>query len=404
MSWTTITKPATGNATKKSFADSVVDDLTYLYGQLASTTGDKASIVNGSFEIDGDADGVPDGWTKSDFTGGVLSITGNGLADTNCYSGARAIKYVHPGGASNGGGTITSTDFEVVPSKTYAFSWVTFSTAAGLVNITYVEWFTAAKTLISTTTLETLSANNPSAWSQQGSVAVPPSTARFAKLKFSLGDSSGSTGGTVYLDAVSVSVIELSRSVEFEGAGSPATTYTWTCPTGVSLVLVEAWGGGGSGGASGSTGSGFTFCGGGGGSGEYVRSWVQVVPGTDYTISAGGSEDDTTFASTTVVAKAGTSGSTGASGAAGAGGTGGTGQVKLSGNAGIAGTAGLSGRGGDSIAGNCGGKSIATGSGNGLTPTGTKIRGAGGSGAANAGGGGGTSGGAGGPGSLIIRY
>lgn len=229
MSWSTITKPATGNATKKSLADAIIDDLTYLYGQLASTTGDKASIVNGSFEIDGDADGVPDGWTKSDFTGGVLSITGNGLADANCYSGARAIKYVHPGGASNGGGTITSTEFEVSPSKTYAFSWVTYSTAAGLVNITYIEWFTAAKTLISTTTLETLSANNPSAWSQQGSVAVPPSTARFAKLKFSLGDSSGSTGGSVYLDAVSVSVIDLSRFVEFEGAGSTATTYTWTC-------------------------------------------------------------------------------------------------------------------------------------------------------------------------------
>lgn len=403
MSWTTITKPATGNATKKSFADSVVDDLTYLYGQLASTTGDKASIVNGSFEIDGDADGVPDGWTKSDFTGGVFSITGNGLTDTVCHQGARAVKYVHPGGVGNGGGTLTSTEFEVVPLKTYSFSWVTYSTAATLYNIVSVEWFTAAKASISTTTLSVISTNNPSAWSQQGSVAVPPSTARFAKLKFSLGDSSGSTGGTVYLDAVSVSVIELSRSVEFEGAGSPATTYTWTCPTGVSLVLVEAWGGGGSGGASGNTGSGFTYGGGGGGSGEYVRSWIQVVPGTDYTISAGGSDDDTTFASTTVVAKAGSSGSTGATGTAGAGGTGGTGQVKISGNSGIAGTAGLSGRGGDSINGCCGAKGVATNGGNGLTPNGSKVRGAGGSGGANSSGAAST-GGLGGPGSLIIRY
>jgi len=403
MSWTTITKPTTGTATKKSLADTIIDDLTYLYGQLASATVDKAAIVNGSFEIDGDADGVPDGWTKSDFTGGVLSITGNGLTDTNCYSGARAIKYVHPGGASKGGGTITSTEFEVVPSKTYAFSWVTFSTASGLINITYVEWYTAAKTLISTTTLETLSANNPSSWSQQGSIAVPPSTARFAKLKFSLGDSSGSTGGSVYLDAVSVTTIELSRSVEFEGSGSPPTTYTWTCPTGVSLALVEAWGGGGQGGSSGNTGSGFTYGGGGGGSGEYVRSWVQVVPGTDYTISAGGSGDDTTFASTVVVAKAGSSGSTGATGTAGAGGTGGTGQVKISGNSGIAGAAGLSGRGGDSLNGNCGGAGVATNGGNGLTPNGSKARGAGGSGGANSSGAAST-GGLGGPGSLIIRY
>lgn len=405
MPFTTITKPAVGEATKKTLVDALIDNDTFLNSQLATGGSDKVSMVNGSFEVDGDASGVPDGWTKVDFTGGTFSITGNGLADTVCQQGARAVKYTHPGGGGNGGGTITSTEFEVVPSKTYAFSWTTYSTAATLVNIVYVEWLDAAKASISTTTLSSISTNNPSAWSQQGAISAPPgSTTRFARVKFAMGDSSGSTAGTVYLDAVSVSTIELSRSVEFEGAGSPATSYTWTAPTGVSLVSVEAWGGGGSGGGSGSTGVGYTYCGGGGGAGEYVRSWVQVVPGTDYTISAGGSDDDTTFATTTVVAKSGSAGSVGTSGAAGAGGTGGTGQVKISGNAGIAGTTGLSGRGGDSISGNCGGKSVATGGGNGLTPNGTKVRGAGGSGAANASGGGVTSGGAGGPGSLIIRY
>ena len=70
MPYTAITKPSVGDPTKKTaFADAVVDNLDYLNSQLTYTTGG-TRILNGSFEQDTDADGVPDGWAKTLFTGG----------------------------------------------------------------------------------------------------------------------------------------------------------------------------------------------------------------------------------------------------------------------------------------------------------------------------------------------
>ena len=97
-----------------------------------------------------------------------------------------------------------------------------------------------------------------------------------------------------------------------------AGTYSWTAPQNVTSVIVDTYGaGGGGGGALGNdVGSGT-----GGGGGGYSRSTVTVTPGTTYTIvvGAGGTGGantgangnnggDSTFASTTVVAKGGSGG------------------------------------------------------------------------------------------------
>lgn len=84
------------------------------------------------------------------------------------------------------------------------------------------------------------------------------------------------------------------------------TNDTWTCPTDVEKVLVQAWGGGG--------GAGNIYAGQGG---CYAEKVVTVIPANDYgiVIGAGGSGGsdivqgnaggDTTFDSTSVVAKGG---------------------------------------------------------------------------------------------------
>lgn len=406
-SWTTITKPATGTATKKSLIDAIIDNETYLYGQLANSTGDKTSVVNGSFEVDGDADGVPDGWTKALLTGGAVTLTGNGLADTVCQSGARAIKFVHPGGGGNGGGTLTSTTgFEVTPTKPLCVTWQWYSTLSTLNNLVDISWYTAANAFISTTNLATVSTGNPSAWALQSAIAYPPATARYAKLIFTGGATSGSTAGTMYLDNVAVLAIDrftFQHSVEYEGSGTTATTHQWRCPTGVNTVRVTAFGGGGSGGTGGGTAGG-----GGGGSGEMAQSVISVTPGTDYAISiggggSGGAGGDTTWASTVIVAKGGSVGVSNTSSAAGgAGGTGGTGDYKISGNPGRAAAVGnpgsSGGYGGDSINGLGGGKAATSTAG--AAPSGSKGRGAGGGGGSQSA----TTAGNGAAGSIIIEW
>lgn len=193
---------------------------------------------------------------------------------------------------------------------------------------------------------------------------------------------------------------------------STAGSFTWTAPTGIYSVQVECWGAGG-GGSIGNAG------GGGGGGGAYARSVVNVTPGTGYaiTVGAGGSTDvnsngnNSTFATTTVVADGGASTNGNTAGAAGlaslstgdvtadggAGGVGNTnGDVGGGGGgaagpagAGNAGEAGVSNsRGGAGGSGNAGSGGTSGTSGNGACPTGN-----GGPGGDHANGGGGGGGG-----------
>ena len=168
----------------------------------------------------------------------------------------------------------------------------------------------------------------------------------------------------------------------YKVSGGSATTDTitstqnWTVPVGVYSITVEAWGAGGGGGGDTTTGG---YGGGGGAGGGYSKSTgISVTPGTSYSVvvgtggagganaaspGVGGTGGDSTFNSTTVVAKGGTGGAGGTSGGA-AGGTGGasgsgTGATKTSGGDGgigaTLGGGGAGGSGGDSTGGGTGG-------------------------------------------------
>jgi hypothetical protein len=97
--------------------------------------------------------------------------------------------------------------------------------------------------------------------------------------------------------------------IETTGAG------TWTKPVGVTQVIVECWGAGGAGGGA----TGNPAAGGGGGGGQYSRKYLEYSSpsvGIPYSVGAGGigtnttvvSGGDTTWNTTTVVAKGGTGG------------------------------------------------------------------------------------------------
>ena len=113
-------------------------------------------------------------------------------------------------------------------------------------------------------------------------------------------------------------------SITYNTPGS----YNWTAPSGVYSVTVELWGGGGSGG---NAASGSSYWGGGGAGGQYAMKVVTVSPGTTYGIyvadtqvTANRNGNDTTFATSTVVAKGGMGGGNATSSLDGSGGHGST--------------------------------------------------------------------------------
>ncbi len=340
-----ITVPNQGDPTKLSTIAAIIAELESI-GADASTAIDNSSIVNGSFEFDSDANGVPDGWTRT------LQTAGAFVLDITSAHGAYAAKFTSIGGGGNGGGDLTSDDFfEVTPQRFLALRWQLKSSAAGVKNIVAVRWYSDSdeSDYISTTTLWMDTATNPSSFKTFGGGAFPPSTARFAKVVLTGCDSASSTAGSTWFDDVRIVDQLFLDSVELTGSGN------WVAPDGVFFIYVDAIGGGGGGGGSGpSTGGG-----GGGGSGSRARSYVPVVPGTSYAYArggggAGGANNDgtngvnTTFNVTTVIAPGGGGGDADA-GAAGAAGAAATGETTTTGNAGVAKSGNNGGNGGASV-------------------------------------------------------
>jgi hypothetical protein len=178
--------------------------------------------------------------------------------------------------------------------------------------------------------------------------------------------------------------------VQGQQAYTTAGTYTWVAPTGVTSVAVVTVGGGGGGWTNCSCGGGSA---GGGGELRYTNNF-SVTPGSSYTVVVGAAGAATcnaptnggqsTFNSTTAVAKGGGRGFGGFGAAAGAGGSGGTGTG--GGNGGNGGTSSCfgNGKGGGGAGGYAGaggqGGTNGVNSGNGYAGTGGAGGGGGGSG------------------------
>ena len=112
-----------------------------------------------------------------------------------------------------------------------------------------------------------------------------------------------------------------------------AGSYTFTCPPNVTQVTVECWGGGGNGTGDDNNNNG----GHGGGGGAYAQSEVTVAPGSGYTVVVGGVAGDSSFGTTTVVAKGGASAVPAAGPGTGGQASASTGTIKYSGGNGAGG-------------------------------------------------------------------
>ena len=153
-------------------------------------------IPNGSFEIDTDANGVPDGWTLVNDTG-----SSNAIDTSKSTDGAQSFRFTSAG---PGGGSLTTTNF--FPVNDVAVLRVKLdleSSVAGVRNIVRVEFFDISETPISDVDPYDSTAN-PTSFITQNLVATPPAGARFAKLKLIGCDSSVATPGSTWFDNVSV--------------------------------------------------------------------------------------------------------------------------------------------------------------------------------------------------------
>jgi len=153
-------------------------------------------VPNGSFEIDADADNIPDGWTLVSEAGAT-----NAIDTSQSTDGAQSFRFTSSG---NGGGSLTVDDFFPVNDvDNLSVNVDMFASIATVLNIVRVEWYDISFVSISNSDIYSSTAN-PLAWTTQQLLATPPANARFAKLRLIGGDPSVPIAGSSWWDSVSV--------------------------------------------------------------------------------------------------------------------------------------------------------------------------------------------------------
>lgn len=173
----------------------------YGEGEDQTQTGNYNLVKNGSFETDEVTSGEPDNWTIVDYSDAGSGAGVHAIDATDQFHGLNSLKFTSLG---DGGGYATSDYFEVEEAKAVNFDWNMKSSVATVRNVVDVLWYTAAKSLISTTNLYDDSTTNLTSWGPKYSQATPPSTARYAQLRVYGCHSSDATAGSTWYDNIEV--------------------------------------------------------------------------------------------------------------------------------------------------------------------------------------------------------
>lgn len=225
MPYTILSKPAAGDATRKSLADALIDNDAYLYSLLSALQ--SQFVPNGSFELDGDSDGIPDQWARTLYTGGTQSL------DTAARHGLKSCKFTSPGGSGNGGGYLETSDFfDVSPELSYELTFHMRSDVAGVHNVVEVRWYDSAQSYLSSSTLWDSATANPTTWLCMDAQAIPPSGARFGKIRLIGCKNDDTTAGSTWFDGVILRDKRWFTTCEMRVPG----VYKWVCPTGVKVI------------------------------------------------------------------------------------------------------------------------------------------------------------------------
>jgi hypothetical protein len=154
-------------------------------------------VPNGSFETDTNADGVPDGWTRTNYTGST-----NAIDTSESTDGDQCFRFASAG--ANGGGELETTDFfPVNGTDDLRVKFDLRSTVTNVRNIVSVRWYDISQAFISASSVYD-STSNPTTFATQSVFGTPPGTARFAKIRIIGCDPSTGLAGSTYVDRVEV--------------------------------------------------------------------------------------------------------------------------------------------------------------------------------------------------------
>lgn len=152
---------------------------------------------NGSFEIDGNGDGIPDGWNVLPVPLGSVAID-----SSDSVHGLNSVKFTSGG---NGGGLLTSPAFDVLSGSTLTVNYTFKASAAAVLTNIVVLTFDRAGGFLSSLVAHTDGATNPLTYTTRADGVTIDATAVTAILSIT-GIDAGSTtkvaGTTMHFDNI----------------------------------------------------------------------------------------------------------------------------------------------------------------------------------------------------------
>lgn len=217
MAYSALTTAETGSGKPVTQAKmrKVKDNFDYLYG-LAVGSAATGVVVNGSFEVDSDSDGTPDGWTLALYPGGAFT-----LSSTAPDQGAYHAKFTHPGGASNGGGSLASDYVEISDTLSYVLHFIHWASAAGMKNQVKVQYYDKDKVANGAAVTLYSSTANPTSPLAISYTFTPSAGSCFAKFTVIGGLSDTDVAGSAYFDGLALETLYPSALGDFCGLTMP---------------------------------------------------------------------------------------------------------------------------------------------------------------------------------------
>ncbi len=218
----------------------------------------QAGIPNSSFEVDADADSVPDNWTRNLFNGGA-----GAYSTTDFVLGTKSYKLTRLSGATYGAGSLTSDYVECSFLEELNLGIAFKSSAASVKNSVYIRFFDKDKVEMATgywytsgtgRQLWTKSDSMPLFWTWLRILKVGvPISARYYKIIFAAGevDATYNAAADIYVDRITNDPAALGYGIlgetidQAEVTNTSATfadigsTYSITVPAAAKYLDVE---------------------------------------------------------------------------------------------------------------------------------------------------------------------
>jgi hypothetical protein len=223
MAFIARTKQAVGHPVTKADIDQSVDNENDLNARIKPFSGENL-LVNGGFES---------GLASWKFTDGPSGSHAIETALANVYEGTQSLKVVQgSSGASNAGCELLYPDdgdslIPINPASFYALTFSLYCSAANLSTQAEILWYKSDLSYISASTLHLDSTTNPTSWARLSTFrgAAPPSDARNAAIKISVGVAGGNAG-TFYIDDIRLTARRNNVYNYASGSGTAGTANT----------------------------------------------------------------------------------------------------------------------------------------------------------------------------------